>query len=53
MHNSPTFGQLLEDPDGQGRGIIRHTESQQKLNNGGIAVAFNLVCLKEKAQLTL
>ena len=42
------FGQLLGAQTAQKREIIRQIEkTQQKLNNAEVAVAFNLVCLKE------
>ena len=43
-----TFGQLLGALAAQKRELIRQIEKiQQKLNNAEVAVAFNIVCLKE------
>ena len=43
-----TFGQLLGALTAQKRELIRQIEkTQQKLNNAEVAVAFNIVCLKE------
>ena len=47
-HSNLNFGQLLGALTSQKRELIRKIEKHhQKINNAEIAVAFNLVCLKE------
>ncbi len=47
-YNNLNFGQLLGALNALQRDLIRQIENiQKKLNNAEVAVAFDLVCLKE------